>query len=151
MIKRIGLLLVLFPAICMADSVVPIDSVETSVNIRLSPDASSEIVGKLEQGSSAEIVSSIEGWHEIRLVGDASGYISADWTRVVTDEELAARAEAAPVATEVPAEDVAGSVEETVAETSVAETVVQAVPVFGGVCEWRCSHDLILPGNQLVR
>ena len=39
MIKRIGLLLVLYPAISVADAVVPVDAVEESVNIRLSPDA----------------------------------------------------------------------------------------------------------------
>ena len=44
--KRIGLVLALFPMYCFADSVVPIDKVTESVNIRLSPDASSEIVGK---------------------------------------------------------------------------------------------------------
>ena len=121
MIKRIGLLLVLFPAVCMADTVVPIDAVEESVNIRLSPDAASEIVGKLEQGSSAELVKSIAGWHEIKLVGGATGFISADWSRVVTDEERAA--EAASAAEAVVAEAVADVVEEVV-EEAVAEVAV---------------------------
>lgn len=102
------LLVLILPLSCLADSVVPIDEVENNVNIRLSPDASSEIVGKLDQGSSAELVRSIEGWHEVQLEGDATGYISADWTRVVTDEEVAAEA-----------------IEETVAEA--AETVVEEV------------------------
>ncbi len=96
--KLIGLLVLLAPWCCIADTVVPIDAVEKSVNIRLSPDASSEIVGKLEQGSSAELVNSIDGWYEIKLVGDASGFISADWARVVTGEEVAA---VAPVVEEV--------------------------------------------------
>lgn len=147
--KRIGLMLALFPMYCFADSVVPIDKVAESVNIRLSPDASSEIVGKLEQGTSAELVNSIEGWHEVKLVGGATGFISADWTRVVSDEELAVEVPAAadveavveavidetvvePVevvaeaaVAEVDAEVVAEAVEETVAETvaDAAETV----------------------------
>jgi len=131
MIKRIGLLLVLFPVVCMADSVVPIDAVEESVNIRLSPDATSEIVGKLEQGSSAELVNSIEGWHEVKLVGGATGFISADWTRVVTDAELAVRVEAATAAEEVTAEEIAEVVEEAIEEVAeeavVEEAVVEAV------------------------
>ena len=87
--NRLTALLVLslsLPLACLADSVVPIDEVENNVNIRLSPDASSEIVGRLDQGSSTELVRSIEGWHEVQLEGDATGYISADWTRVVPDE-----------------------------------------------------------------
>lgn len=131
MIKRIGLLLLLFPVVCMADSVVPIDAVEESVNIRLSPDATSEIVGKLEQGSSAELVNSIEGWHEVKLVGGATGFISADWTRVVTDAELAVRVEAATAAEEVTAEEIAEVVEEAIEEVAeeavVEEAVVEAV------------------------
>ncbi len=78
--------ILLLPLSCLADSVVPIDEVENNVNIRLSPDAASEIVGRLDQGSSTELVRSIEGWHEVQLEGDATGYISADWTRVVSDE-----------------------------------------------------------------
>ena len=89
-VNRVTTLLVLFlPLSCLADSVVPIDEVENNVNIRLSPDASSEIVGRLDQGSSTELIRSIEGWHEVELEGDASGYISADWTRVVPDGEVA--------------------------------------------------------------
>lgn len=126
MIKRIGLLLMLFPVICIADSVVPIDTVAESVNIRLSPDAASEIVGKLEQGSSAELVNSTEGWHEIKLVGGATGFISADWTRVVTDEELAATAATASAAGEV-AEVVAEVIEEEVIEEEVVEESVEEV------------------------
>jgi hypothetical protein len=120
--KRTGLLLALFPMYCLADSVVPIEKVSESVNIRLSPDATSEIVGKLEQGSSAEIVNSIEGWHEVKLVGGATGFISADWTRVISDEEAAAEA---PVAGEVEAAAVAAT--EPVVEPVTQEIVEVAV------------------------
>jgi hypothetical protein len=143
MINRIGLMFALLPAFCIADSVVPVDEVENDVNIRLSPDAASEIVGKLEQGSSAEIVNSIEGWHEVKLVGGATGFISADWTRVVTDEELAAQAAVVPedevaVAEAVeaaiePAADAA--VEEAVEEAAVAEAATEVEAVIEEVVE----------------
>jgi len=149
MIKRIGLLLVLFPVVCMADSVVPIDAVEESVNIRLSPDATSEIVGKLEQGSSAELVNSIEGWHEVKLVGGATGFISADWTRVLTDAELAVRVEAATAAEEVTAEEIAEVVEEAIEEVAeeavVEEAVVEAVATAEIVAAEAIVEDVVEP------
>ncbi len=120
--------LLFLPLICLADSVVPIDEVENNVNIRLSPDASSEIVGRLEQGSSTELVRSIEGWYEVQLEGDATGFISADWTRVVPDEAVVEE-----VVEEV-AEEVAEEVTEEVAEqlpevaaAEVAEQIPEAV------------------------
>ena len=135
---RILALLLLLPLSALADSVVPIDKVEDSVNIRLSPDASSEVVGKLNQGSSAELVQSIDGWHEIRIEGGATGFISADWSRVVVDvEEYAAdivesviedvaeeMVSAVEGVTEMP-EAVADELsEESVPEEPVAEVVV---------------------------
>ena len=120
---------VLFPIFVLADSVVPIDKVENSVNIRLSPDASSDIVGELYQGSSIELVSSIEGWHEVQLEGDATGYISVDWTRVVADEPVVEEVaeEVEEPAAEVIVEDVVEApVEEPVVE-EVTEPVVQEV------------------------
>jgi hypothetical protein len=114
----------------LADSVVPIDEVENNVNIRLSPDASSEIVGRLDQGSSTELVRSIEGWHEVQLEGDATGYISADWTRVVPDElveevveEVVEDIVAEPVVEEVEAVE---AVEE-VAVEQVTEAIIEVV------------------------
>ena len=114
--SRLTAMLFLFlPLSGLADSVVPIDEVDNNVNIRLSPDAASEVVGKLDQGSSTELVRSIEGWHEVQLEGDATGYISADWTRVVPDGEVV--------------EEVAEEVEETVVEEVIEEAVEQAAEV----------------------
>jgi len=132
--NRLTILLVLIlPLSCLADSVVPIDEVENNVNIRLSPDASSEIVGRLDQGSSTELVRSIEGWHEVQLEGDATGYISADWTRVVSDEEVAAEAteetvaEAAETVVEEPVAESAEPVVEKTAEAIVEDVIEEAV------------------------
>ena len=123
---RILTLLILLPVAAFADSVVPADKVENSVNIRLAPDASSDIVGKLNKGASAELVESIDGWHEIQLEGGATGFISADWSRVVSDagEEVIASAEASAVAV---VEDVVEEVVEEVVEDMVEEAVEAAV------------------------
>ncbi|MCH8278856.1 MAG: SH3 domain-containing protein [Proteobacteria bacterium] len=55
------------------------------MNIRLMPDSKTEIVGHLNQGESVALVGMQEGWYEVVLEGDATGYISVDWT-VVLDE-----------------------------------------------------------------
>lgn len=107
---RILTLLILLPVAAFAEVVVPADRVENSVNIRLEPDASSEIVGELTKGASAELIQSIDGWHEIQLEGGASGFISADWSKVVSDTE----------------DDVVAIVEEVV-EDALEETVESVV------------------------
>jgi len=106
-----------------ADVVVPVDSVENSVNVRMEADARSEIVGRLMQGSSLPHQGSIPGWHEVRLEDDAYGYVSEDWANVISEEEFAAR----EVVTEDKVADETVAVEE--AEGSEAsETAEQAKP-----------------------
>jgi hypothetical protein len=80
-----ALLMVVLPVWCCAEQVVPIRTVDDYVNIRLMPDSKTEIVGHLNQGESALLVGTRDGWHEVVLVGDATGYISEEWT-VVLDE-----------------------------------------------------------------
>ncbi len=80
-----ALLAFILPVWCCAELVVPIRTVDEYVNIRLMPDSKTEIVGHLNQGESAALVGTQDGWHEVVLEGDATGYISADWT-VVLDE-----------------------------------------------------------------
>ncbi len=84
-----ALLMVLLPVWCFAEQVVPIRTVDDYVNIRLMPDSKTEIVGHLNQGESAALVGTKDGWHEVVLVGDATGYISEEWT-VVLDENAVA-------------------------------------------------------------
>ena len=88
---RALILLALSLSASAADVVVPIDSVDNHVNVRMEADAKSEIVGKLLQGDSLPFKRSIPGWHEVRLDDDAYGYISEDWAVVITDEEFGAR------------------------------------------------------------
>ncbi len=83
----IALVMVLLPVLGMADVVVPAERVQNSVNIRLEPDATTDVVGKLNKGDSLPLVSSQPGWHEVALEGGATGFISADWSDVRADEE----------------------------------------------------------------
>ena len=138
--KLKSLLIILLPIGCLADVVVPIDSVENSVNIRLSPDASSDVVGKLDQGSTIEWLASEEGWHEVQLEGDSSGYISADWSRVVVEEPAAEEvvedvveevivAEVEEVEDVEEVEEVIEEVEEVIKEGVVEEVIDEVVEV----------------------
>jgi len=83
--KRLGLLLLILPLLAAAEVVVPIDSVQNNINIRMSPDARSEIVGRLNQGDWVTWVSSSPEWHEVELEGGATGFISADWSNVLSE------------------------------------------------------------------
>lgn len=81
----LGLLLFILPIFAAAEVVVPIDKVENSVNIRLSADSATEIVGKLKQGESLPLIKSVPGWHEVEIAGGAAGFISSDWSKVLAD------------------------------------------------------------------
>ncbi len=98
-----------------ADVVVPVDSVENNVNVRMEADSKSEIVGKLSQGDSLPFQRSVPGWNEVKLEDDAYGYISDDWSNVISDQEFAARQ---AVIEEEPAEEV-----------SLLEVAVDAEPM----------------------
>ena len=95
--RLLGLLVSMLPLLSAAAVVVPIDSVENHVNIRLYTDPKSEIVGRLQQGDSARIVRSLPDWHEIAIAGGATGFISVDWTNVL-DEPPASVVGVEPVA-----------------------------------------------------
>ncbi len=163
---RLGLLVLLLPMCGMADTVVPVDDVESHVNIRLEPDATSDIVGRLNQGDALDLVSEVDGWYEVELEGDATGYISADWARVVTDElpvetladEAAPEAVPEPVAESAPPEPpLETGVEETppvVEETLPApEPVVEHAPTATVPEPAPVVDELLLKGKRdfLVR
>lgn len=138
--KNLTFLFLFLPVFSMADVVVPVDKVENSVNIRLEADTNSDVVGELRKGESLALVSSIEGWHEVQLEGDATGFISSDWSLVKTEvieeetvvelveEEIEVVVEDG-VAEEV--EEVVENVVEQVTEdvvVGVVEEVVEVVP-----------------------
>jgi uncharacterized protein YgiM (DUF1202 family) len=78
------------PSLTAADVVVPVDSVQEFVNIRAEPDVDSDVIGRLYQGDNMSLVRSVDDWHEIRIEEGLNGYISADWTNVVTDADAQA-------------------------------------------------------------
>ncbi|MDH3988372.1 MAG: SH3 domain-containing protein [Gammaproteobacteria bacterium] len=125
--KRLGFILLVLPLLSAADVVVPIDSVQNSINIRMSPDTSSEIVGRLKQGEQVTLVESIPGWHEVEIAGGSTGFVSADWSNVIDNVPLSAAADEA-VAEATPEETIEKTEDEDrvnalVQEIGVAETV----------------------------
>jgi hypothetical protein len=119
------------PLFVLADTVVPIDSVEKYVNIRSAPDAGAEIVGQLEKGVPLEYVDSTDGWHEVGIGDDETGFVSADWSRIVA--EVADVADVTSEPEPEPAPDAMPEPEpepepEPVAEPVPAESVVVAGP-----------------------
>jgi len=147
-----GLLVCILPLLSAAEVVVPIDSVEYHVNIRMSPDAKSEIVGRLFQGDSAAVVQSIPEWHEVEIAGGATGFISADWTNIldeapapvaeqvaeelVTDKEEPAEAQAEFVEEPAVAGEAGAEVEVVAGVEAVAETEFAAVePIEEAIAE----------------
>ena len=122
--RLLGLLFCMLPLLSVAEVVVPIDSVENHVNIRMSQDAKSEIVGRLFQGDSAAVVQSTPEWYEVEIAGGATGFISADWTILLDEVPV-------PVAEEEVEEPVVDKSDKpaVVAETEPAEEVEQATDV----------------------
>ncbi len=145
----LGLLVLALPFICLADVVVPVDSVESFVNVREAPEAGSEIVGRLQKGVPLLLVQSIPGWHEVELDDEGTtGFVSADWSTVIPDEpeevvveevneEVNEEVVEEVVAEEVTEEAVTEAVEELVETEPVAEAVVEETPepevIVGGM------------------
>ena len=135
----LGLLVLTLPFACLADTVVPIDTVESYVNIRVSPEAGTDVVGRLQKGVPLKLVQSISGWHEVELDDEGTtGFVSADWSTVVPDEPV--ESEGAEVDEEAVAETVEVQVEaavteavEEVAEETLEEVAEDVVEVRAGV------------------
>lgn len=102
-----------------ADEVVPVDKVKESINVRAKPDTGSEVVGRLEQGASMPLLETLDGWYKVQLNAEESGFVSADWARVVS-------------MTVADTED--ESAEETLEETA-ASTVSTVTEIEGEVAE----------------
>ena len=101
-----------------AETVVPVESVETFVNIRLNPKAGTEIVGRLHRGDELEFVHTVDGWHEVQLPGGGVGYIHADWATVMADEPEPTKEAVAEAAAEI-------------AAAAEVEAVVKSAPEVG--------------------
>jgi len=123
----LGLLVLALPFICLADVVVPVDSVESFVNVRQAPEAGSEIVGRLQRGIPLILVQSVPGWHEVALDDEGTtGFVSADWSTVIGDEPVVEETVEEAVE-EVVEEAIEEAVEEVVEEAVVEEAIEEAV------------------------
>ncbi len=78
-----GLLLAALASGAVADTVVPAERVRSGVNVRAEARAGSPVVASLRKGQEAELLGSVEGWHQIRLESGHSGWVSAGWTQVI--------------------------------------------------------------------
>jgi len=140
----LGLLILAMPLVSAADFVVPVDSVDSYVNIRQSSEAGTEVVGRLQKGIPLRLVETIPGWHEVELDDEGTtGFVSSDWANVISEEvtELVDEPEPEPAVEEVAEPEPAPEpVVEEVAEPEPApepavEEVVEPEPVVEEVAE----------------
>lgn len=128
----LGLSLAMLSIASIADDVVPVDKVKDSINVRQQPDTSSEVVGRLKQGGSLPLILALDGWYEVQLDGDTTGFVSADWARVISVEPESESPEPMPdaVIEVAAAEAVVPAVEETVEDVVAVEAVVEMEEVI---------------------
>jgi len=119
------------PLLTAADDIVPIDSVKQFVNIRAEANADSDVIGRLYQGDSMPLVRSLDGWREIQIESGLNGFISADWTNVISDADVVAEAPEAPEPEPPQAEPVEEAAEaaKPAPDTSPEEVVEEAPEV----------------------
>ena len=147
--------LVLLSFAGLADDVVPADKVKVAINVRQGPDTGSEVVARLKQGDSLPLVKTVDGWYEVRLTEDTTGFVSADWARVIaataddetTDETTDEMADTMPTvseeiaeagaeaAVEEPMENAAGVAEAEMIEAEAAEEIVERSDPFTGAAD----------------
>ncbi len=125
------------PSLTVADVVVPIDSVKQFVNIRAETNADSDVIGRLYQGDNMPLVRSLAGWREIEIEPGLNGYISSDWTKVVSDTDTAEVPEASEPEPPEPVAETAPetSPQEVVEEAPAVEDVVEEAPAEEAVIE----------------
>jgi uncharacterized protein YgiM (DUF1202 family) len=76
--------LVVTPAPAFAVDITPSDRVVTRVNVRAGPSVVEPVVGKLLPGETAELLSAMPNWYQIRLTNSVEGFASKSWTVEVT-------------------------------------------------------------------
>jgi len=102
--------LLMLSAAAAADRVVPIDEVDSYVRIRSAPDVSAEAISRLHKSKPRLHVRTLEGWYEVELDDGATGFVSSDWSVLLTDDEQ--ELPGADVAEESDANDAVAAVEE---------------------------------------
>ena len=79
------LVFVMLSATAAADRVVPIDDVDSYVRVRSAPDVSAEAISRLHKSKPRPHVRTLEGWYEIELDDGTTGFVSSDWSVLLTD------------------------------------------------------------------
>ena len=113
----LGLIILALPLLAAADSVVPVDEVGTYVKIRKLADPASDVVGRLHKSKPRPLVNAISGWHEVELDDGTTGFVSSDWSVIITDDEPVEE----PVAEPEPVAEVPEAEPEPVAEVPEVE------------------------------
>lgn len=75
-----ALLLLVLPGQASADRIIPSSRVDTHLNVRAQPSVDSAVVGQLQPNESAEFISSVPYWYEIRLDNGEGGFVSKAWS-----------------------------------------------------------------------
>ena len=88
----------------LGDVVIPRQTVQNYVNIRVAPEAGSDVIEELRHGEQVQLIESSERWHEVLLADGRKGFISQLWTEVVAAPPAA---ESATAATKPPDDAVA--------------------------------------------
>lgn len=70
-----------------ADYVATSGRVESFVNVRKTPAADGEIVGRLPSGERREYIRTVDGWHEIAMPDGTTGFVHGDWAVIVADAD----------------------------------------------------------------
>jgi hypothetical protein len=80
-----SLILMMLSAAAAADRVVPVEAVESYVNIRSEPDAKAEAISRLHRSNPRPHVRTLEGWYEVELDDGNTGFVSSDWSVLIAD------------------------------------------------------------------
>ena len=74
------------PLLAQGDVVVLRDTVDGHVNIRIAPEAGTQVIGQLGRSEHLPYVQAHgPRWREVRLGDDRTGFISQTWTEVIPD------------------------------------------------------------------
>jgi competence protein ComEC len=66
-----------------ADKVTPSERVNTRLLVRESASASSDVVGELRVGQTADLITSVPNWHKVRLSNGVEGFVSKAFSKIV--------------------------------------------------------------------
>jgi endonuclease G len=80
----------------LAATVTPSDRVAEFVSVRKTASGSAAAVGRLDVGEEAELLSSVTGWHKVRLADGTVGFVPKGWTHVSAAEPGGPSAPGAP-------------------------------------------------------